>query len=448
MRRVATALGLSAALAVGTLALVGWTRGEAPAAKAPAKATTLTVWVGWSARELREFKKVVAEYDAKHSDVSVKVVGSINDTKISNAIRSGNAPDVVSSFTSANVGVYCGTGAWIDLAPYLKKDKIDLTQFPKTTLYYTQYGGKRCALPLLADSYGLYYNKALFKKAGLTRPPKTFTELTAYAKKLTQRSGNGAVKVAGYDPFFGFYSGNFADMTNYAPLFGAQYLNKAGKSVLSQRFAWSKLLRWQKGLVDYYGYDKLVRFQAGLGDEFSASHAFEVGKLAMMMDGEWRVAFIAAEHPDLNYGTAPMPVDAAHPELYGAGSVNGTIIGIPKGGKHSDEAWDLVKYLTMDDHALATFSNGIRNVPSTRTSAKSPELKPDARFATFVNIFNNPKSATAPITAAGNANLSLVGRFTVKWQSGKVKNLHEALKKLDKQVDAQNEQAKKGGGVP
>jgi len=39
-------------------------------------------------------------------------------------------------------------------------------------------------------------------------------------------------------------------------------------------------------------------FQAGLGDEFSASNAFEAGKVAMNVDGEWRVAFIAAEHPD------------------------------------------------------------------------------------------------------------------------------------------------------
>ena len=69
MRRVATAVALSTALALGTLALVGWTRGEAPAATAPAKATTLTVWVGWSARELREFKTVVAEWDAKRPDV-------------------------------------------------------------------------------------------------------------------------------------------------------------------------------------------------------------------------------------------------------------------------------------------------------------------------------------------------------------------------------------------
>ena len=442
MRCVAMAAVLLATLAAGSYGVASAVSSSARASEA--KTTKLTVWVGWSARELREFKGVVSEYDRKHSDVQIKVVGSIDDTKITNAIRSGQAPDVVSSFTSANVGVYCGTGAWINLAPYLKKDKIDLSQFPKTSLYYTQFKGKRCALPLLADAYGLYYNKTLLRKAGITKPPRTMSELTADAKKLTQRGSNGAIKVAGFDPFWGFYS-NFGDLTNVAPLFGAKYLNKKGKSIMASTFAWSKLLRWQKSLVDWYGYDKLVRFQAGLGDEFSASNAFEVGKVAMILDGEWRVAFIKAEHPSLNYGTAPMPVDDAHPELYGAGSVNGTIIGIPKGGKHNDQAWALVKYLTMDDHALARFSNAIRNVPSTRTSAKSPELKPDPRFATFIRIFNNPHSATAPITAAGNANLTLVSRFSVKYQAGKVKNLHDGLKKLDKQIDAQNKQAGKGG---
>ena len=77
--------------------------------------------------------------------------------------------------------------------------------FPAASRYYTQYKGKRCALPLLADVYGFYYNKTLFKQAGLTRPPKTFSELTAYAKKLTKKNADGSFKVLGYDPNFGFY---------------------------------------------------------------------------------------------------------------------------------------------------------------------------------------------------------------------------------------------------
>jgi multiple sugar transport system substrate-binding protein len=448
MRRMTTTVVLLAAVALVLAAVVaGTTRSSAQARTAATRApTTLTIWVGWSAatHELKVFKQLIAEYQAKHPDLRISVVGDITDTKIVAAIRSGTAPDVVSSFNSYNVGNYCGTGGWIDLTPYLKKDHINMNIFPPATRYYTAYGGKQCALPLLADDYGLYYNKVLFKKAGITRPPRTISELTADAKKLTQRSSNGTITVAGLDPVIGFYE-NVPE--RWGQSFGVKWLDASGHSNISKDPAWAKMFTWQKSLVDWYGYNNLVRFQAGLGDEFSASQAFEKGKLAMNLDGEWRVAFIADEHPELQYGTAPMPVDDAHPELYGSGYINGTIIGIPKGGKHQDLAWQLVKYLTTNDHFLAQFSNGIRNVPSTTSSAHSPELKPDAHFATFLKIFANKHSGTSPITASGVAYTNLVQNFFTKWQAGSVHDLASALKNLDKQLDAQVKQAK-GGGVP
>ena len=113
-----------------------------------------------------------------------------------------------------------------------------------------------------------------------------------------------------------------------------------------------------------------------------------------------------------------------------------------------DQAWDLVKYLTTNTHALAKFSNGIRNVPSTVASSKSKELAPDRNFATFLGIFTNPHSATTPITAAGNSYGTLITTFTSKWQAGHVGNLGSGLQKLDKNIDAQLAQAKKGSGVP
>jgi multiple sugar transport system substrate-binding protein len=442
MRRAVLVTALIAAALVATVGAMA--RSYAPSAKGgPVK---LTVWVGWSARELSEFKKVVAEYDQSHPNVTVNVVGSINDDKITAAIRSGNAPDVVSSFTSANVGVYCGTGAWVDLAPFLKKDKVDLNTMPAATRYYTQFNGKRCALPLLADVFGLYYNKALFAKAGIKAPPKTLSELAADAKKLTQKNPDGSIKVAGYVPLSGFYVGNTGDLSAYSAVVGGKYFTGDGKSSLSRDPAWTRLLNWQKSLIDWYGYKNLVKFTTGAGQEFSASNAFEAGKVAMLLDGEWRVAFLAAEHPELKYGTAPMAVDDAHPELYGAGYINGTIIGIPKGGHNVDQAWDLVKYLTTNTHALAKFSNGIRNVPSTVASSKSKELKPDPNFATFLKIFTNPHSATVPITAAGTQYGTLITSFSQKWSAGKVKDLKAGLAKLDKDIDAQLAQAKKGGG--
>jgi multiple sugar transport system substrate-binding protein len=442
MKRVATAVVLLALLVLAASV----SGGSAQTGKA--EATKLTIWVGWSAgHELKEFKKVVAEYDAKKSDVEVNVVGGINDDKILAALRAGNAPDVVSSFSSQNVGIYCPSGGWIDLAPYLKRDKIDVNIFPKASRYYTQYKGKRCALPLLADSYGFYYNTTLFKQAGLTRPPRTFSELATYAKKLTKKNASGTFDVLGYNPNPLFYHGG-GGISTYGPLIGATYFDKSGKSNLSRDTGWSRLLKWQKSLIDYYGYNNLVKWQTGAGDEFSASHAFERGKLAMMLDGEWRVAFIKNEHPELKYATAPMPVDDAKKNLYGSGYINGTIIGIPKSGKNRDLAWDLVKYLTTNDHALAKFSNGIRNVPSTRSSSKSKELIPDKNFNTFLTIFNHPKSNTVPITPIGADHLQTFSNFVAKWYSGKAKDLQAGLREVDKQIDAKIKRTGEGAGGP
>ena len=432
-----------AVLALLVLCALGVAAVGATAATAKKSAPTkLTVWVGWSARELSVFKKVAAEYDKAHPDVTVDVVGSINDDKIVAAIRAGNAPDVASSFNSYDVGIYCGTGGWIDLSSKLKSAGIPLSTFPAATNYYTQFGGKKCALPLLADDYGLYYNKDLFKAAGITGPPKTIAQLTTYAKKLTKFNSDGSIKVLGFDPFIGFYENT---PERWVTAWGANWLDSSNHSILAKQPGWSNWMKWLKSYVNWVGYNKLVKFQAGLGDEFSASNAFEVGKLAMNYDGEWRVAFIQAEHPKLNYGTSPMPV--ANPKLYGSGYINGTIIGIPKNGKHEAEAWDLVKYLTTNTHALAELSNGLRNVPSTSASLTSKELTPDAHFATFLRIFGNKYSSTSPITAAGVSYTNAVQNFATKWQAGKVSNLGSGLAKLDSQLDAMVKQAG-GGGVP
>src|SRR6266508_2822448 len=342
-------------------------------AEASAQATTITVWLPFGGRELGVMKRTIAEYDNKNSNVKIKVAGDISTTKIVAAIRAGNAPDLAMDFESANIGTYCSSGAWSDLGPYLKKDKVDVNIFPSAARYYTQYKGKRCAMPLLADVAGLYYNKKMFKAAGLTRPPRTISELTAYAKKL-------------------------------------------------------------------------IKFHAGEGDEYSSSNGFESGKLAMNLDGEWRVAFIAAEKPGLAYGTAPLPVDDAKPGLYGSSALNGSIAGIPKNAKHKDQAWALLKYLTTQDHPLAQLSNGLRNVPTTKSSLASPEIKPDKHFSVFLKIYAHPKSSTVPITAAGVQYQDLFTSFVTKWQAGHAKDLAGGLKKVDKQIDAQLKQA--GGGVP
>ena len=440
MRRAAMVVGLVLAVAVGGC---GGGGGGGSDQKKPAQGAsagggdrtpaTITFWNGFSGRELGVIKKAVDEFHRTHPWITVKTVGSVNDDKIISAIRGGNAPDVAQSFTADNTGAFCNSGGWIDLKSFMQRDHISETMFPPAVQSYTKYKDIRCALPMLADTYGIYYNNALLKKAGITSPPKTMSELTADAKKLTTRNSDGSLGVVGFDPEQGFYENAPA---HYGPLFGADWVTPQGKSDLNTE-PWSRFLTWSKDLIDYYGYDKLARWQAGAGDEFSPQNAFERGKMAMAIDGEWRTAFIKAEHPNLDYGTAPMPVDDGHPELYGAGYVTGNILGIPKTAAHKEAAWQLVRWLSTNEHAEAMLSNGLRNVPTLTSALKSSELTPDPKFKPFLDVFANPHTATTPITAAGSANQELFQTFVVKWQSGKATDLHGGLADMDKQIDAQ-----------
>jgi multiple sugar transport system substrate-binding protein len=399
----------------------------------------LTLWTGFTDRELGVMKDVVADFEKEHPDIHVKVVGGISDDKIVAAIRGGNAPDVAHSFDAgAYTGAYCSNGAWIDLADYMQKDGLSDDVFPEVPREYSQFEGTRCALPMLADAYGLYYNKDLFAKAGLDGPPENVSQLMDYAKKLTVRNPDGSLDVVGLDPFDGFYE-NIA--AHWAPQWGVDWVDESGKSNLAAQPGWADMLRWQKELIDWYGYDDLVRWQASAGDEFSAQNAFERGKLAMNLDGEWRVAFIANEHPELKFGTAPLPVDDAQPELYGSGYTSGSIIGIPKTSEHKDEAWLLLKYLATDTDALVKMTNEIRNVPTTTAALDSPDVKPDEAFNIFLDIFANPNTRTTPITLVGSANQDLVDAFVTKYQAGKVDDLEAGLADLDQQIDAQLEAA-------
>ena len=396
--------------------------------------TTIDLWVGYTGPELEVVRSVVHDFETRHPSIRVELVGGIYDDKIISAMREGQPPTVISSFESDNFGFYAAKGALVDLGPYLDRDGIDDGIFAEATVPYTRYEGRRWALPMLADAYGLYWNRAHFAEAGLSGPPRTIGELTEYAKRLTRRKADGSLAVVGFNPIFGFYENAVA---NVGHLFGARWTDDAGRSTLASDPAWSKMLRWQRSLVDWYGYDDLMRFQAEVGGEFSAGNAFQAERLAMCLDGEWRLAFIAASKSRVDFGTAPLPVDEERPELYGSGFINGTIVGMPANAPHPDEGWQLVRYLTTDDAALSKLATGLRNIPSTQTSLGWSDPARDARFATFVEIFRHPRSSSPQITAVGVEYQNRFAEFADRWQSGQVRDLRRGLREVDQTINAQ-----------
>ncbi|MEV6764126.1 ABC transporter substrate-binding protein [Streptomyces sp. NPDC051105] len=405
--------------------------------------TTINFWHAWSApSEVKAVNALIAGFEKAHPNIHVNVVGNMTDDKMNQALRTGGdkAPDVISSFTTNSVGKFCDSGALVDLNPFFKKSGVDpQTTFPKAMNEYTQFDGNRCSVPLLGDAYGLYYNKTAFKKAGITSPPKTWSEFKADAKKLTITQGDGYQQLG----FMPDYHGWETTTEHYLGQFSPTYFDSKGKSNVAKDPAFEKSFTLQKHLVDTLGgYKKLETFRATLGDEWGPKHPFQTGQVAMQLDGEWRLGMALDAKPKFDIGVAPMPVPDDQAAQYGKGYITGTIAGIAATSKKQNAAWEFVKYISTDTDAVVDFSNAIHNVPSTLAALKSPKLKYDPRFKTFLDIAANPDSTTAPASVNGGVYLTTIQQLGYDYESGKVTDLKAGLKQAAAQIDTDIAQAK------
>ncbi|MFE9999422.1 ABC transporter substrate-binding protein [Streptomyces avermitilis] len=440
-RKVAVALATSASIALLATACTG--QPDSGANDDASKDTTINFWHAWSAPgEVKAVRSLVAGFEKAHPNIHVDVVANMTDDKINQALRAGGdkAPDVISSFTTNNVGKFCSSGALVDLNPFFKKAGIDpATTFPKAMNEYTQFDGNRCAAPLLGDAYGLYYNKTAFKKAGITSPPKTWSEFEKDAKKLTLTKGD-SYKQLGFMPN---YHGWESTTEHYFAQFSPTYFDRSGTSNVAKDPAFEAGFTLQKKLVDELGgYKKLETYRATLGDEWGPKHPFHTGQVAMQLDGEWRLGMAEEAKPDFEIGVAPLPVPDDRADQYGKGYITGTITGIAATSKKQNAAWELVKYMTTDTDAVVGFANDIHNVPSTLAALKSPKLKYDPRFKTFLDIAADPNSTTTPASLNGGVYLVTIQQFGYDYESGKTKDLKSGLAQTAKQIDTDIAQAK------
>jgi multiple sugar transport system substrate-binding protein len=403
---------------------------------------TITFWHGYSApNEVKGIEENVARFEDAYPNIHVNVVGNITDDKINQALRAGGpkAPDVVSSFTTDNVGQFCTSGTFADLTPFLEKDGIDMqATFPAPMLDYTQYQGIRCALPLLGDSYGLYYNKGMFAAAGITSPPKTLSEFEDDALKLTKSDGDSYSQLG----FMPDYHGYETTITHYAAQWNPTYFDADGNSAVATDPLWKDVYNWQKHMVDVLGgYDKLEKYRTTFGDEWGAKNPFQTGQVAMALDGEWRAGFIEDADVDFKWGVAPFPVPDDQADTYGKGYLSGTIVGISSRSDKQNAAWEFVKYLTTDTDAVVSFANAIHNVPSTLAALKSPDLVKTQAVRTFIEIAQNPDSSTTPASPNGGAYQLTLQDLGYDYESGKITDLQAGLEQAADQIDTDIDQA-------
>ncbi len=133
MRRSAAVL----ATAFATLAISacgGSSTGSSSGGSAPAayngKPVTISFWNPFTGREEGVMNSIIANFHKLYPNITVQSRGAISDDNIVAAIRGGSPPDLTMSQSADNLGEYCGTGAWINLGPYIKRDHVDVNVMP------------------------------------------------------------------------------------------------------------------------------------------------------------------------------------------------------------------------------------------------------------------------------------------------------------------------------
>lgn len=360
--------GLTCVLAMLGLATAAF----AAPTEAKKEPTTVTVWGMGFGPDSKGFEAVVREFERRNPDLKVRVLsmgaGKMNPQKLMTAIVGNVAPDVIHQdrFT---IGDWASRGAFLSLSPFIERDKDDPLS-PKPEQYYPApwseaiYEGQVFAIPTGADDRVLYWNRSIFREkarelraAGLDpeRPPRTWPELLAYSKVLTEMNPNGTIKRAGFIPNYGN-----SWLYMYAYQNNAEFMSRDGRTCTLYTPASEEALQF---MVDGYdilgGYEKAQAFQTGF--QGGENDSFITGKIAMKIDGDWILKDLARFGPNLDFAVAPPPVPEDRYNRRGRFKdepdqfitwVGGFSYAIPKGAKYPEEGWRFLKWATSTEGRL------------------------------------------------------------------------------------------------
>lgn len=301
---------LSAAILLGTAACGGAPSSSAPASSAASggassmEEPTEKVTIKFANHMVLEngtkdfWEKFKSDFETKHPNITLEYVTAPYDQILNTVINMAGGGD--------KVDIFLGETSWTPtveesgLAVPVKNivgDQMVADVLPGVAKAH-MIDGELYALPLYMTPFVLFYNKDLFKEAGLDpdTPPKTYDEMLPMAEKLSKlktKDGN-AVYAFGQTTASVAISGTA--LTSMVYNFGGRVLNDDG-TLATDNAAFKDAFNMLKTLDD----KKYNPQNAKLKD---LRNLFALGQLAMYYDQSWGFSGIQSINPDAANFTA------------------------------------------------------------------------------------------------------------------------------------------------
>jgi sn-glycerol 3-phosphate transport system substrate-binding protein len=266
----------------------------------------ITFWYGIGGKLSDDVQKMVKEFNDTHPDIHVTATyqgsysgGGPEQQKLLAALKAGDPP-TIAQIEVHSMPVFAATGKLMDLTDFMHNSSVDKPEnFLDGMLVSTQFNGKYYGVPLNRSVPVLYYNKTMFKKAGISAPPTTVDELVADAKKLTHGSGDS--KVYGFEPLVDWWPWEYSVWSGggdilSSDLRNATFANSQGTHILSV---------WQQLVKDGYA---MVETGPQYWDLLTQD--FIKGKVAMDIDSIGDAGIVTESvGKNFEWGTALLPKD-------------------------------------------------------------------------------------------------------------------------------------------
>lgn len=363
-------LAASAAAGVGMTALSGC-GGDSDGGSSDG--TTTIEW--WNISTTEPTKGVWAalakKFEAQNPKVKVKIVQMENDaykSKMTALTASGKLPDIFHTWGGGVLQQQVDAGLVEDLTDRTKDFADGLLPVAKEPYLLDE---KVYGIPFDIGMIGFWYNKALFKDAGITEPPATWSGFLDAVRKLKAK-GTTPLALAGKEKWPGMYYWAYLSMRTA----GASALQKAydDKDFTGDPFVQAG--QHLQELVD------LQPFQKGfLGAAYSSptgqAAAVGNGKAAMELMGQWAPVVQADSGKGLgdDLGFFPFPaVDGgkgAITEVFGGGGGHALRSGAPQ------EAVDFLKFFASEatNVELVKETGVLPVVPAAESAITDPNIK-------------------------------------------------------------------------
>ena len=397
------------------------------------KEGVLDVWTTW-AEDSGQLQALLDRY-SQLSGMPVKVKTGVKGVKVTKAMAGSTPPDIVILSTGDPVQFYAEQGLVEPLDPWIETTGIDMDDFYPAALAQCETpDGTTLCLPWGCDVYALFWNKDLFQAAGLDpeRPPQTMEELVEYADRLTVRDEEGGLSQMGFIPDF---SRSHTDL--YAHMFGGSWTNDDGTELAANSEPMIDAVNWQRQLYEKVGTQDVVALASSVNRYMNSDHpiyagrrlscqqchrnpprkanpdhGFYDGKVAMMVGGQWQVwpNHSSRFQPGLNYGVAPFPPPAGHPERASSTVVEGAVVVVSAGVKDKEAAASLLAWM-MSPEIMAQAMVARASLPARRTAAEDPRFLNMPDWELFMDLMAHPNTkhvVTTSISPELNGSLNRV----------------------------------------